>query len=359
MADAFALDTDGLCEVVWDACDSTLGGALVASPADARGRGMLLRVERGGAAADLSGAAVYLLWRHREARVRGCEPFAAVDAAGGRFSVWWPAAMAAAEGTVDAQVMVSWGDRTLSSRAFCVRVEQVLTGGAESGDGYALFIDAIKKYEGAATAALDVADALLARAAAGEFDGRDGRDGVDGKDGAVGPRGEKGDAGPAGPSGAQGPKGDTGATGATGPAGPKGDTGERGAAFTYANFTAEQLESLRGPAGATGATGPKGDTGAVGPQGPKGDTGDIGPKGDQGPQGVQGIQGPKGETGATGPKGDTGATGAKGDQGVQGIQGPKGDPGKDGTTPDLSAYATKAYVDEKVAEIQSLEGVSY
>lgn len=365
MADAFALDTDGLCEVVWDACDSAFGGALVASPADARGRGMLLRVERGGAAVDLSGAAVYLLWRHREARVRGCEPFAALDAAGGRFSVWWPAAMAAAEGTVDAQVMVSWGDRSLSSRAFCVRVEQVLTGVTESGDGYALFVDTIKKYEGAATAALDVADALLARAAAGEFDGRDGWDGVDGKDGvdgAAGPRGEKGEVGPAGPAGPQGPKGDTGATGAVGPKGDTGERGPKGDAFTYADFSAEQLEALRGPAGATGATGPKGDTGATGPQGPKGDTGGIGPKGDQGPQGIQGIQGPKGETGATGPKGDTGATGAKGDkgdQGVQGIQGPKGDPGKDGATPDLSAYATKAYVDEKVAGIQSLEGVSY
>lgn len=80
----------------------------------------------------------------------------------------------------------------------------------------------------------------------------------------------------------KGPKGDTG------PQGPKGD------AFTYADFTAEQLAALKGEKGDTGATGPQGDTGDVGPQGPKGDTG------------------AQGETGPQGPKGDTGAAGAEG-----------------------------------------------
>ena len=67
-----------------------------------------------------------------------------------------------------------------------------------------------------------------------------------------------------------GPKGDTGASG---PQGPKGD------AFTFEDFTPEQLVSLKGP---------KGDTGAQGPIGPKGDTGDTGP---QGPQGEKGDRG--------------------------------------------------------------------
>ena len=70
-----------------------------------------------------------------------------------------------------------------------------------------------------------------------------------------------------------GPKGDTGASG---PQGPKGD------AFTFEDFTPEQLVSLKGP---------KGDTGAQGPQGEKGDTGPIGPKGDKGDKGEKGDRG--------------------------------------------------------------------
>lgn len=83
----------------------------------------------------------------------------------------------------------------------------------------------------------------------------------------------KGDTGATGP---QGPKGDTGATGAQGP---------QGEAFTYEDFTAEQLAALTGPQGPKGDTGPqgpqgeKGDTGATGPQGPKGDKGDPGESG--------------------------------------------------------------------------------
>lgn len=57
----------------------------------------------------------------------------------------------------------------------------------------------------------------------------------------------------------------------------KGSTGPKGDAFTYDDFTPEQLAALQGPKGETGAEGPKGDTGAQGQQGPKGDPG---PKGD-------------------------------------------------------------------------------
>ena len=82
MADeeTFALAGDGLYEVTWDGADAPLRAPLLASPADARGRGMDLSVVRGGEAVDLTGATAYLLWRHREARARGCEPFEAVDA---------------------------------------------------------------------------------------------------------------------------------------------------------------------------------------------------------------------------------------------------------------------------------------
>lgn len=106
--------------------------------------------------------------------------------------------------------------------------------------------------------------------------------------------------------------------------GPKGDKGD---AFTYADFTAEQLAALKGEKGDTGETGPKGpqgeqglkgDTGATGPQGLKGDTGPQGPKGDTGATGATGPQGPKGDKGDTGPQGPAGADGATGAPGADG-----------------------------------------
>ena len=146
----FPLDGDGLREVIWDECDAPFAGPFVASPAEAVGRGIALAVTRGGEAVDLTGASLYLLWRHRELRVRGCEPLEEVDAGAGKFRVYWPAAMAAAEGTVDAQVMVSWDERALSSLSFAVLVGPALVGGEGGGsDGYSLFLDALKKFEDA------------------------------------------------------------------------------------------------------------------------------------------------------------------------------------------------------------------
>lgn len=123
--------------------------------------------------------------------------------------------------------------------------------------------------------------------------GERGETGATGATGATGPAGPKGDKGDTGATGAQGPKGDTGATGATGPQGPKGD------AFTYSDFTPEQLAALTGP---QGPQGPKGDTGATGPQGehgPKGETGQQGPTGPQGPQGESGAMVVETVTGST------------------------------------------------------------
>ena len=59
----------------------------------------------------------------------------------------------------------------------------------------------------------------------------------------------------------QGPPGPQGEQGPTGPQGPKGD------AFTYADFTAEQLAALKGEKGDTGPAGQKGDKGDPGPAG--------------------------------------------------------------------------------------------
>ena len=341
------LGCDGLSRLVWRECDEVLGGALVASPADAKGRGISLVVERAGAAVDLTGASAYLVWRHRATRARGCEPFEAVDAAAGAFRVFYPAAMAAAEGTVDAQVLLSWGGRSLSSRAFCVRVEQVLVGGAASGDGFSLFLDALKKYEAAASDALLAADELRRRADAGEFDGADGRDGRDGVDGAPGKDGERGPAGPAGPVGPAFTYSDfsaeqlEGLRGPAGPAGEKGDKGDAGAAFSYSDFTAEQLEALRGPAGADGRDGVDGKDGAAGAKGDKGDKGDAGAAftfADFTAEQLESLRGPAGPAGA---------------DGKDGVD------GKDGADVDLSGYATTAYVDSRIASIQSLEEVKF
>ena len=55
-----------------------------------------------------------------------------------------------------------------------------------------------------------------------------------------------------------------------GPEGKQGETGpqgERGEAFTYEDFTEEQLAALVGPAGKDGAKGDKGDTGEQGEPG--------------------------------------------------------------------------------------------
>lgn len=187
----------------------------------------------------------------------------------------------------------------------------------------------------------DATDKALAQAkASGEFDGATGPQGPQGEQGPkgdTGPQGPKGETGPQGLPGEAGPKGETGATGAQGERGPKGDP------FTYDDFTAEQLELLKGPKGDVGPQGPIGETGPQGIQGLKGDPGE---KGDPGTAGADGItphigdngnwylgttdtgKPSRGATGATGAKGDAGATGPAGPVGPQG---PAGAPGKDGS----------------------------
>ena len=142
-----------------------------------------------------------------------------------------------------------------------------------------------------------------------------GEKGDKGDTGAQGLPGEKGDKGDTGAQGLPGEKGDTGETGARGLPGAKGDKGD---AFTYEDFTPEQLASLKGE---KGEKGDKGDTGAQGLPGEKGEKGDTGAQGPQGEQGPRGAQGPQGEQGETGP---AGAQGAKGEAGAPGAAGAKG-----------------------------------
>ena len=366
------LDGYGLHQLIWDTCDERFGDVLVASPADAGGRGITLSVRQDGAAADLTGATLYFVWCHKVTGERGTEPFAAVDASAGTFEVYYPAAMQEAEGAVLAQVMVSRGDDTyISSRVFTIRVEPVVVGGEEHEGGFTLFLDAINAYEHATEATTDAATAanqaaalanaarenLTAAAERGDFDGADGVDGFSPTATVTQPEGggtitipDKN--GTTTADVAKGVKGDKGDTGDVGPQGPKGDTGDQGP------------QGVQGETGATGATGPqgpkgdKGDTGATGAQGPKGDTGDTGPRGATGPSGADGVSCTHSWNGSvlsiTSASGTSSAD-LRGPQGIQGIQGATGPQGPAGTMPDLSAYAIKQYVDDAIAALANLE----
>ena len=102
-----------------------------------------------------------------------------------------------------------------------------------------------------------------------------------------GEAGPKGDQGEKGDTGERGPQGEQGIQGIQGPAGPKGD------AFTYSDFTPEQLAVLKGPKG------DKGEQGIQGPQGEQGIQGPVGPKGDNGTDGSDGTPAGFGEIVAT------------------------------------------------------------
>lgn len=182
--------------------------------------------------------------------------------------------------------------------------------------------------------------------------GDTGERGPQGQQGIQGEQGPRGQTGPQGQVGPQGPKGQKGDTGQQGPQGQVGPRGETGAAFTYEDFTTEQLEGLRGPQGIQGIQGQKGD------KGQKGDTGQQGPQGIQGIQGQQGPQGQKGDAftfddftseqleSLKGPKGDKGEQGIQGPQGPQGLKGDKGDkgdPGQPGTNMEIHICSITEY----------------
>ena len=169
--------------------------------------------------------------------------------------------------------------------------------------------------------------------------GAQGPKGDTGATGATGPQGPKGETGPRGPQGEQGIQGETGPAGPQGPVGPKGDTGDTGPQGLKGDTGETGPVGPTGPIGHQGETGPAGPQGETGERGPKGETGDKGDKGDaftysdftkeqleglRGPQGIQGPKGEKGDTGDTGPQGEKGDKGEKGATGATGPQGPAG-----------------------------------
>lgn len=168
----------------------------------------------------------------------------------------------------------------------------------------------------------------------------------------------------------------------------------KGEAFTYDDFTNEQLAGLVGPRGNTGpyfipAIDAEGNISwsnngnllnptTVNLRGPKGEKGDTGKQGIQGEKGEKGDIGLKGDTGDVGPRGYTftpsvaengditwtndgslpnpvkvnimGPQGPKGDTGNQGIQGEKGDKGDKG---DVGAPFSIAKVYESVGNMNA------
>lgn len=303
-------------QMTWELGGECTGGELIASPSDYRGRGIAVDIMLDGEPLDVGDHHVYLLWRHRQARKRGTEELFSMDAAAGRKAVYWPRTMASMEGVAECQLVLSYADGgSISSRTFLVRVQEDLLGGVDSGDGFTLFVDVIKRYEDATADLLGVAEDLRREAAEGGFNG------APGKDGAPGPQGEPGPAGPAGADGAPGRDGTDGKDGAPGRDGADGAPGRDGVSpkvtiegdadggavmKVECDGVVTQATVLRGPKGE------KGDDGAAGPAGEKGDPGERGP------------QGEKGE------KGDPGEKGEKGDKGDPGEKGEKGDPGEGG-----------------------------
>lgn len=124
--------------------------------------------------------------------------------------------------------------------------------------------------------------------------GETGSQGTDGLQGEIGPQGVDGIQGATGETGPQGIDGLQGTTGSQGTTGETGAQGPMGPAFTYNDFTQEQLQGLVGPQG------------PVGPQGTTGETGSQGTTGSQGPTGTQGADGLQGAVGQTGAQGSIG-----------------------------------------------------
>lgn len=160
-----------------------------------------------------------------------------------------------------------------------------------------------------------------------------------GADGAPGEKGEKGD---------PGEKGEPGAAGAPGAQGARGEKGDKGDPFVYADFTPEQLASLKGEKGDKGDKGDPGEPGAQGEQGVQGI------QGVPGEQGIQGAQGEPGEKGDKGDPGEPGAPGAKGDKGDPGETGAQGAPGEKGDKGDPFVYAD--FTPEQLAALKGEKG---
>ena len=95
------LDGYGFHTITWNWVDQRFSQVMVASPADAEGRGILLKVKRDGSSPNLTGVVAYLLWKHRVTGKRGTVVFDDASASTGVFAVYYPAAMCGGRGLPD------------------------------------------------------------------------------------------------------------------------------------------------------------------------------------------------------------------------------------------------------------------
>ena len=99
----------------------------------------------------------------------------------------------------------------------------------------------------------------------------------------------------------------------------KGERGPKGDAFTYEDFTQEQLNALKGPAGEPGA---------------KGDKGDAFTYADFTQEQLEALRGPQGQAGKDGSNGKDGKDFTYDDftaEQLEALRGPQGEPGRDGS----------------------------
>ena len=105
----------------------------------------------------------------------------------------------------------------------------------------------------------------------------------------------------------------------------KGERGPKGDAFTYEDFTQEQLNALKGPQGEPGVKGDKGDAFTYA---------DFTQEQLEALRGPQGIQGVPGETGPAGEPGRAGKDFTYEDftaEQLEALRGPAGEPGQNGS----------------------------
>lgn len=121
---------------------------LVASPEDAKGKGIDLTLKSSGEVVDTTGCAVLLGWHNLNSGKRNSRLFEAVSPSAGRWKVTYPTEMLT-PGTVEARVIVklaSSGSVITSSRAFRIIVERNvsndMTGG--SSDDLSAFQQGVK-----------------------------------------------------------------------------------------------------------------------------------------------------------------------------------------------------------------------
>jgi hypothetical protein len=147
--------------------------------------------------------------------------------------------------------------------------------------------------------------------------------------------------------GPQGPQGEQGFKGEQGEVGPQGEQGPKGDAFTYEDFTEEQLAALMGPEG------PQGPQGEQGPKGKAFKYEDfteeqlaalMGPEGPQGPQGENGLSAYEIAKKCGCFKG-TVAEWLESLKGPQGERGPKG-----------RAFKYEDFTEEQLAELRGPQG---